>query len=99
MKRIWNGTVVQEKLSEFSREHKPLKGVVISQTDNPDYVIVRWEGGSMGEWAENTHQLVVLNEKPVQDGTRAYSGVEGETIESGHETEVEQILAEIGESG
>lgn len=73
-KRIWNGTVVQEKLSEFADPgKKPAKGVVISQTQDPWYVIVRWEGGGLGEWQESIHHLIVLDEQPVQDGTRAYS--------------------------
>lgn len=50
-----------------------MKGVVISQTDNPDKVVVRYEGGSVGEWEELVWNLVVVDEQPVQDGTRAYS--------------------------
>jgi hypothetical protein len=72
MERIWNGTVVQERTSEFSAA-TPLKGVVISQTENPDSVVVRWEGGATGEWVERVSNLIVLDEQPVQDGTRAYS--------------------------
>ena len=68
--RIWNGTVVREKHGD-----KPLKGVVISQTQFPHRVVVRYEGGTAGEWEENIADLeVVLYEKPVQDGTRAYTG-------------------------
>lgn len=70
--RIWNGTVVQERTSEFSAA-TPLKGVVISQTERPTHVIVRWEGGNAGEWQERVTDLIVLDEQPVQDGTRAYS--------------------------
>lgn len=66
--RIWNGTVVREKHGE-----KPMKGVVISQTQNPHRVVVRYEGGAAGEWEEFVWNLEVLDEKPVQDGTRAYS--------------------------
>jgi hypothetical protein len=72
MDRIWNGTVVQERTSGFSAA-VPLKGVVISQTQDPTRVIVRWNGGLGGEWTENVWNLVVLDEQPVQDGTRAYS--------------------------
>ena len=69
--RIWNGTVVRERGVVQS-----LKGVVISQTDEPDKVVVRWEGGAMGEWEERIANLeVVLDEKPVQDGTRAYKEI------------------------
>lgn len=66
MVRIWNGVVVQERGGT-------LKGVVISQTENPERVVVRWEGGIEGEWTERTYNLIVLDEQPVQDGTRAYS--------------------------
>lgn len=65
--RIWNGTVVRER----NGGERPMKGVVISQTQNPDCVIVRYEG--MGEWQELVWNLIVLDEQPVQDGTRAYS--------------------------
>ncbi len=73
--RIWNGTVVREKRTGWhdTNNQEPYKGVVISQTDDPWYVIVRWEGGGLGEWKESIHALEVLDEKPVQDGTRAYS--------------------------
>ena len=73
--RIWNGTVVREKRTAWHTENKrePLKGVVISQTDRPDLVVVRYEGGTAGEWTEPVSRLEVLEEKPVQDGTRAYS--------------------------
>lgn len=75
VERIWNGTVVQERMSAWHVENKkaPQKGVVISQTEYPGTVIVRWEGGNGGEWAESVTGLVVLDEQPVQDGTRAYS--------------------------
>ena len=66
--RIWNGTVVRG-----DRDEKPMKGVVISQTDRPEVVVVRWEGGAFGEWEERITDLVVVDERPVQDGTRAYS--------------------------
>lgn len=66
--RIWNGTVVRENFGV-----SPMKGVVISQTSNPEYVIVRLEGGNAGEWTMHVSELVVLDEQPVQDGTRAYS--------------------------
>ena len=73
--RIWNGTVVREKRTSWHTENKrePMKGVVISQTEDPNKVIVRWEGGNAGEWSEMTSRLEVLYERPVQDGTRAYS--------------------------
>lgn len=73
--RIWNGTVVQEKRTTWHDENRkePHKGVVISQTSDPRMVVVRWEGGNVGEWTESVFSLVVLDEKPVQDGTRAYS--------------------------
>lgn len=65
MERIWNGTVV--------RTQDGITGVVISQTADPSVVIVRLEGGSAGEWAERVYDLTVLDEPPVQDGTRAYT--------------------------
>lgn len=74
--RIWNGTVVRERKTEWHEAHQrvPLKGVVISQTDDPDRVIVRWEGGSQGDWTEwISHLEVVEGEEPLYDGTRAYS--------------------------
>lgn len=73
--RIWNGTVVREIRTAWHRDNnrEPKKGVVISQTQNPVCVIVRWEGGHGGEWEESVFDLVRLDEKPVQDGTRAYS--------------------------
>lgn len=73
--RILNGTVVREKPTAWHPVNKmaPMKGVVISQTDHEDRVMVRWEGGAGGEWQENVTDLEVLDEKPVQDGTRAYS--------------------------
>jgi hypothetical protein len=73
--RIWNGTVVRERRTAWHTENKrePMKGVVISQTASPDLVVVRWEGGYAGEWEERIHFLEVLDEQPVQDGTRAYS--------------------------
>jgi hypothetical protein len=73
--RIWNRTVVQERERAYHRENgkAPMKGVVISQTQDPTRVIVRWEGGNAGEWEESIRDLVVLDEQPVQDGTRAYS--------------------------
>lgn len=75
VERIWNGTVVQERPTAWHTENKrtPQKGVVISQTEHPDTVVVRWEGGNGGEWEERVTSLVVLDEQPVQDGTRAYS--------------------------
>lgn len=73
--RIWNGTVVREVRRQWHADNnrQPKKGVVISQTQRPEYVVVRWEGGNAGEWEELIWELVPLNEKPVQDGTRAYS--------------------------
>ena len=75
MERIWNGTVVREKRTGWHDDNgkEPNKGVVISQTSDPYQVVVRWEGGNIGEWTEHVTSLVVLDEKPVQDGTRAYS--------------------------
>jgi hypothetical protein len=66
--RIWNGTVVRERFGD-----KPAKGVVISQTSDPNRVIVRYEGGNLGEWEEPIYSLEVLDESPLVDGTRAYS--------------------------
>lgn len=73
--RIWNGTLVRQVRTAWHTENKrePMKGVVISQTQQPDVVVVRWEGGNAGEWEERIYDLVPLDEKPVQDGTRAYS--------------------------
>lgn len=68
IERIWNGTVVRERLGD-----RPLTGVVISQTSDPHRVIVRYEGGNMGEWTEWVYNLVVVDEPAVQDGTRAYT--------------------------
>lgn len=73
--RIWNGTVVRERERPYHVENNkaPMKGVVISQTQDPTRVVVRWEGGNYGEWVESVTDLVALDEQPVQDGTRAYS--------------------------
>lgn len=73
--RIWNGTVVRERERAWHTENNraPLKGVVISQTQRPEVVVVRWEGGTGGEWEERVTDLEVLDEQPVIDGTRAYS--------------------------
>lgn len=73
--RIWNGTVVRERERPYHIENKkvPMKGVVISQTEDPRRVVVRWEGGNIGEWTEYVSNLVVLEESPLVDGTRAYS--------------------------
>ena len=73
--RIWNGTVVRERERAWHGDNNrtPMKGVVISQTQDPDKVVVRWEGGNSGEWEERVSDLEVVDEKPVQDGTRAYS--------------------------
>jgi hypothetical protein len=59
--RIWNGTVVSTT--------DGIKGVVISQTQNPAYVVVRYEYPH-GEWTERVRDLVVLDERPIIDGTR-----------------------------
>ncbi len=73
--RIWNGTVVREKRTAWHTENNrlPMKGVVISQTQREDIVVVRWEGGNVGEWEEFTPRLEVLDESPLVDGTRAYT--------------------------
>lgn len=72
---IANGTVVAEVETSWHKENKriPMKGVVISQTQHEDTVVVRWEGGMVGEWEENTYRLISLEESPLVDGTRAYS--------------------------
>jgi hypothetical protein len=70
MARIWNGTVV--------RTDDGIKGVVISQTQNPDYVVVRYEF-PYGEWDERVSDLTVLDEHPIIDGTRTAPSERGLT--------------------
>lgn len=69
--RIWNGTVVSTA--------DGLKGVVISQTNNPLYVVVRY-GDTYGEWTERITDLIVQDERPVIDGTRTAPSERGLTI-------------------
>ncbi len=72
---IPNRTVVREKFRDWHAENKrlPMTGVVISQTSDERTVVVRWEGGALGEWEERVTDLEVTEKQPVQDGTRAYS--------------------------